>query len=863
MRKFILITFAVLIIILTAVLSFLSNSGIKTNKFNNLIVEKVKTFNPSLNIEINDVYLKLNISDRSIKISTADTIVNLSNNNLTFDNIIVDLDLINFLRGNNTVSRVTLDLKKSSTKDITNFINAYSFNFSRFIIFNQIEKGDLTASISVTPDEKNLSKYTYEILGNLQNATINILNKKKFTNINSNFEIINETVKLKKLSFVQDKINFFSNEINIKKISDNYKFNGDLGTSRVNLSSDQIGSLLNLNLNFLSNNQIEVKTINLFSFTLDDKIKINDLNLNSEIFYDKIDFQNNYLNLISLKQGKIELSYKNEILDLKLDSVYKINNDLSKNDKNDKIQINISKRKNEDFKAEVFFTNKLNTINFSEINKSIPFKQHITIQNQDITFASQNKINFDIDQSSKIKNLQIDSSIEVDELSIKFKSSRAQKYLKNIKDQIKLTNNIIKFKYKKNDFIFEINGNYLIEKNKEKFYVNLSQNNDKIFFKSEIDLKDIEIDIEPIEFSKNKGQYGNIKLDGYYNKKNKEVYFKNINFEESKNIIQINNLYILKNDKIKFLENIKINIKNNHSKLNNLEFFKKGDSYVLKSSSYDGAKLIDGIIKSQSNSSIFKLFSNFSNNIILDLDKFYIDNLSNIKNLNGDVKVENNKISYVALKGLLNNKRQISLNIKLNSQKEKTTNLFIERPEPFIKKYKFIKGFKEGSLSLDSVEKNGLSRSKLKIYDFKIQEVPILAKILTLASLQGIADILTGEGIRFNEFEMDYKTSGVQTTIEEMYAIGPSISILMEGYIIKNGVTSLRGTLVPATTINKTIAKIPLVGNILVGKKVGEGVFGVSFKIKGMPKKLKTTVNPVKTLTPRFITRTLEKIKRN
>ena len=29
------------------------------------------------------------------------------------------------------------------------------------------------------------------------------------------------------------------------------------------------------------------------------------------------------------------------------------------------------------------------------------------------------------------------------------------------------------------------------------------------------------------------------------------------------------------------------------------------------------------------------------------------------------------------------------------------------------------------------------------------------------------------------------------------------------------------------------------------------------------PKDLKTTVNPVKTLTPRFITRTLEKIKKN
>ena len=111
---------------------------------------------------------------------------------------------------------------------------------------------------------------------------------------------------------------------------------------------------------------------------------------------------------------------------------------------------------------------------------------------------------------------------------------------------------------------------------------------------------------------------------------------------------------------------------------------------------------------------------------------------------------------------------------------------------------------------------------------------------------------------------MDYvKRDKNNTSINEMYAIGPAISILMEGYIVKNELVSLKGTLVPATTINKSIKKIPLIGDILVGKKVGEGVFGVSFKIKGPPKNLKTTVNPVKTLTPRFITRTLEKLKGN
>ena len=137
-----------------------------------------------------------------------------------------------------------------------------------------------------------------------------------------------------------------------------------------------------------------------------------------------------------------------------------------------------------------------------------------------------------------------------------------------------------------------------------------------------------------------------------------------------------------------------------------------------------------------------------------------------------------------------------------------------------------------------------------------------MTKILSLASLQGIADLLTGEGIRFTELEMDFNSKRKLITIEEMYAIGPSISILMSGYVETGNLVSLRGTLVPATTLNKVIGSIPIIGKILVGKKTGEGIFGVSFKIKGPPKNLKTTVNPIKTLTPRFITRALEKAKK-
>ena len=50
----------------------------------------------------------------------------------------------------------------------------------------------------------------------------------------------------------------------------------------------------------------------------------------------------------------------------------------------------------------------------------------------------------------------------------------------------------------------------------------------------------------------------------------------------------------------------------------------------------------------------------------------------------------------------------------------------------------------------------------MKIDNFKIQEIPVLAKLLTLASLQGIADLLTGEGIRFTDFEMKFSSNALK-----------------------------------------------------------------------------------------------------
>ena len=224
-----------------------------------------------------------------------------------------------------------------------------------------------------------------------------------------------------------------------------------------------------------------------------------------------------------------------------------------------------------------------------------------------------------------------------------------------------------------------------------------------------------------------------------------------------------------------------------------------------------------------------------------------------------------NKGSYdkLSLKGNFSENEIIEMYLYKIDDSKKNLQIISDRARPFVKHFNFIKGFEEGKLVYESIISKDISHSNLLITNFKVAKVPALAKLLTLASLRGIADTLSGEGIRFESFEMKSNSKKNIFNIEEALAFGPAVSILLEGYVDKSKMVSLRGTLVPATKLNSIIASIPILGNILVGKKTGEGVVGVSFKMKGPPSNVKTTVNPIKTLTPRFIVRAVESMKKN
>lgn len=602
-------------------------------------------------------------------------------------------------------------------------------------------------------------------------------------------------------------------------------------------------------------------------FVLDNVIKegfiTGDMNLN---FDSEGKLKDDYQIDGFIKKGKLSLLNKNYIKNLDLIFQIKKNKYSLKKVKTNFNEIELSsplieiKEKNSLFFINGEVLTKEKIFDMKEFN--FIFKENFKNLNiERMNFSSVNNFSFNINKRFKLDNLDIESRISLKNLVLKNNSLNIKQYLPNFEEQIKLNNHKIVIKYNKKKLDINGKGGLSIEDKKDFVKYNIIKENEQYSFKTNINLDQNPLTLYFLNYKKKEDVNSVISINGVYKKKSL-IKFDLISFKENNNEILIKNLNLNSRLKVLDIKLINLDYINNNKIKNKISLKKDKKNYIIKGKSFDATMLVDEILNGDREESS-SLFSDINSDLSINIEKNYLDENTFVNNLNGKIKFQNNKIHNLNLDSIFSNQKKLTFTINTNENNEKITTLFSDYPKPLVGQYKFIKGFEEGVLDFYSIKKNGKSNSLLKIDNFKVQEVPVLAKLLTLASLQGIADLLTGEGIRFTDLEMNFSNKKGLTTIEEMYAIGPAVSILMDGYIETKKLVSLRGTLVPATTINRSIASIPLIGKILIGDKTGEGVFGVSFKIKGPPKNLKTTVNPVKSLTPRFITRTLEKLKKN
>ena len=723
--KIVLKLLLTLFFIILMVIAYLSIFGVETKRFNNQIINKLKSFDKSLDIQLKTIKIVLDPLSFGIDAKTIGSRLISKNKSIEIESLKTKISLKALIDNQFSIENLEVSTKSIDLNDFISFARSLNQSPELYVLDKIIKKGFLIADIKLEFDTKGKIKDNYKINGFIKEGKLSFNNKYNIDKLNFTFDLEKNELVFKDTNFRLNNLNFYSNNLSVKNIENKFFVKG-------------------------------------------------------EIDHQKFDLDGSQLDLLKSFFGSLEA--------------------------------------------------------------------------KELIFSSKNIFSFNLSKKLKMNNFEIISKIDLIKLSI-INDLPLKEFFPKVKDKIYLSNNNLEIKYKKKKLSITGDGKILLQDNDDKISYKLERKNDNLKFESVLKIDNNPLIFSLLNYEKKNDVTVNIKGSII----NNQNVINSFILKEDTNFFSVKNLRFNKNNQIKKIDQLDLDYLDKDEKKNSVSLFRKDNEYILKGSYFNIDNLLENILNKENES---PNILDINNLLKVDIDKVGIDKDNNLSNLKGTLFFKKQQIVRGKLEGIFSKDEKLKLTVNTNGN-DKVTTLFLDRAKPIVSRYKFIKGFEEGKLDFYSSSNGKETSSTLKIYNFKLKELPGLTKVLTLASLQGIADTLSGEGIRFEEFEMNFRNKKDLMTIDEIYAIGPAISVLMNGYIEKNRLISLRGTLVPATTINKFIGSLPVLGNILVGSKTGEGVFGVSFKIKGPPKKLETTVNPVKTLTPRFITRTLEKIKKN
>ncbi|MCI4644398.1 MAG: DUF3971 domain-containing protein [Hyphomonadaceae bacterium] len=165
-----------------------------------------------------------------------------------------------------------------------------------------------------------------------------------------------------------------------------------------------------------------------------------------------------------------------------------------------------------------------------------------------------------------------------------------------------------------------------------------------------------------------------------------------------------------------------------------------------------------------------------------------------------------------------------------------------------------------GRLELDGVLRGADEATdyNIRIQGARLRDAPFLTQILSIASLRGLADTLGGEGVLFSQIELPIRTREGRYVIDGGRASGPALGLTVNGWVEpETGGISLNGVLVPSFGVNSALGGIPIIGDLFVSRE-GEGVFSLTYSVRGELSRAQVAVNPLSAITPGVLRRIFE-----
>ncbi len=620
----------------------------------------------------------------------------------------------------------------------------------------------------------------------------------------------------------------------------------DLKIKKANLS------LKELNINQLNKIASIIKPSN-FKSIINNKIKKGKLISEVDIFFNNRGEVENFITKGSIKNLEAELLSNINLKNIRLSFFADKNDILIKNifgfleeieiaDGDIKLNLEKGARINSNFNSIINFDEKI-LKKYVKIFK----KNNLLSQVKDLKANLNNSLLVELDETYKVKNYDYNVSGKIEKSEIEF-----SKPLRNIftSDDIKevfLSDLGLQASFVPKKINLGLEGKYSLNKyDFLKFNLKNSLIGNQVNYKINFDYSD-NLNLNVINFSKKDKSVANVLID--LSKIEENIAVNNFTFTEKNNSIVIKDLNF-KNKNFSSFKQIEVKTENNDF------IIKSGKKIIIKGSKFDATNLVKFLSEKKATNN----FQSLNSKIEIDFKNILVPMSEKLKNfkLIGDIK--KGQFVKISSKGDFGGNNYLDINMKKDkNSNKKYLEIYSDLTRPLLTEYSFFNGLSGGKLLFTSIIEDSKSNSKLKIENFKVINAPGLIKLLSLADLGGLADLAEGDGLSFDVLEINMEKDNKFLKLNEILALGPSMSVLMEGYQDQQGLTSLRGTLVPAKTLNKMISKIPVIGDIVIPKEVGEGLFGISFKMKGPKGKIKTTINPIRTLTPRFIQKIIDK----
>ena len=460
-----------------------------------------------------------------------------------------------------------------------------------------------------------------------------------------------------------------------------------------------------------------------------------------------------------------------------------------------------------------------------------------------------NNIVIDLDKTYKIKNYNYNLSGQIQKSEIKFEKIIKNSYINEELNKIFLSDSKFNLHLSPKNLKLDGEGDYSFDNLEfSKFSLKNQLIDEQLNIITEFDYKN-SLNLDFINYKKSKKTNAKVFLDI---KKNKNLFnIRKINFIDKDILINFENL--------QFEEKNLLSLKAAKIKTPHNDFSISWDKkIIIEGNKFDAINLPKFLIQ-QSNENFLKKINKIIEINFKNINAPLSEKISDFRLIG---KIEKGQFVKITSKGDFGGNNFLDISMKKSENSDtRFLEVYSDLPRPLLTEYSFFNGLSGGKLLFTSLIDNSKSNSKLKIENFNVINAPGLIKLLSLADLGGLADLAKGDGLSFDILEMDVEKEKGYLKINEILALGPSMSIFIEGYQDQKGLISLRGTLVPAKTLNNLISKIPVVGKIVIPQEVGEGLFGVSFKMKGPKNNIKTTINPIRTLTPRFIQKIVDRKK--